>query len=159
MVTNFEYGYEQNIRDKVAGKAAGQLTDYEVTKANRYASDIINSVLDKPDGFDIVVEQEGPTPEPGTITSTQPFANSISAIAEKLAAQSLRFDFNEQELKSKAEWKQSMDELLEIKKSLAKIGGIVVSSKTIASSTPVTYPSNPDASFISGVRKKVNLWN
>lgn len=158
MVTNFEYGYEQNIKDKVAGKASTQLTAYEVTKANRYASDIINSVLDKPDGFQITVEQTGPTPTPGTITSTQPFANGISAIAEKLAAQSLRFDFNEQELKSKAEWQQAMDELLEIKASLAKLGS-VTSTKTIAGSTPSTYPANLNANFVSGVRPHGSVFN
>jgi hypothetical protein len=158
MVINFEYGYEQNIKDKVAGKASGQLTAYEVTKANRYASDVINATLDRPGGFQITVEQTGPTPAAGTITSTEPFANSISAIAEKLAAQSLRFDFNEQEAKSKVEWRQAMDELLEIKASLSKLG-TVTSTKTIAYSKPSTFPSDPNASFISGVRKKVTFWN
>jgi hypothetical protein len=156
MVTNFEYGYEQNIKDRVAGKASTQLTTAELTKANRYASEVINAALDKPTGFDIVVTQTGGGA--GTITSNEPFANAISAIAEKLAAQALRFDFNKQEEKSNVEWKQAMAELAEIKASLAKLG-TVVTTKTIASFTPSTYPSNPKANFISGVRKKVTFWN
>jgi hypothetical protein len=156
MVTNFEYGYEQNIKDRVAGKASTQLTPQELTKANRYASEVINAALDKPEGFGIVVTQTGGGA--GTITSNEPFANSISAIAEKLAAQALRFDFNEQEEKSKVEWKQAMDELAEIKKSLAKLN-VVTSEKTIASFTPSTFPSNANANFISGVRKRLLFFN
>jgi hypothetical protein len=149
MVTNREYGYEQNIKDKVAGKASGQITTYELTKANRYAGDIIYSITDY--DFVISVNQSN-----GTITSDEKFANAISAIAEKLAAQLLRYDFNEQVVKSKAEYEQAEKELMDIKKNL---GLVTSSSKTIASSTPLTNPSNPTAPFISGVRKKVYLWN
>jgi hypothetical protein len=158
MVTNFEYGYESNIKDKVAGKGSQQLTAYEVTKANRYASEIINSVLDRPAGFVISVNQSTTIPPGGEITSTEPYANSISAIAEKLGTQLLRYDFNEQVAKSESEWTQAMAELAEIKKSLSKLG-TVTSTKTVVAGTKVTYPSNPDASFISGVRRRTVFWN
>ena len=152
-INNFEYGYVNAIKGKVAGKASGQLTPEELTKANRYASDIINVEFDTPEGVDIHVNQTN-----GEITGTAPFANAISSIADKLGAQLLRGNFNEQEVKTKLEWQQAMDELAKIKMSMAKIGGVVVSSKTIAGSTPSTYPSNPNAAFISGVRKPVTRW-
>src|SRR5262245_25840147 len=119
MVTNFEYGYETNIKDKVGGKAGQQLTAHELTKANRYASDIINVETERNEGWAITVNQTN-----GTITSTEPFANAISAIAEKLAAQMLRNDFTEQEAKTKLEWQQAMDELARIKANLAKLVNI-----------------------------------
>lgn len=149
MVTNREYGYEQNIKDKVGGKASTQLTAAELTKANRYAGDIIYSITDY--DFQITVDQNN-----GNITSNEKFANGISAIAEKLAAQLLRYDFNEQEAKSEKEYQQAMMELMEIKKNL---GLVTTSSKTIAGSTPNTYPSNENALFISGVRKHTIFWN
>lgn len=156
-MTDYIYGWNDEIKRKVAGRASTQLEAASIEKANRYGSEIINSETDRVSGgWDITVDQNT-----GQLTTTEPFAYAISAIADKLAAQLLRGNFNEQEVKTKLEWQQAMDELASIKASVAKMesGGGVVSGKTIAYSKPSTYPSNPDAQFISGVRKKVVYWN
>lgn len=149
-----QYGWNDLIKLRVAGKASQQLTTDELDAANMYASDIVDVETDRINtdpllgGWDITINQTN-----GDMTTTEPFAQAIARITEKIAGQSLRFDFDKQEMKSSKEYEQAMMELAQIKIALGKLG-YLVSTKTVVSTRAATNPMNPDAPYVSGIRRR-----
>jgi hypothetical protein len=149
-----QYGWNDLIKGRVAGQASQTLTTDELDYANMYASDIVDVETDRVNinpllgGWDIRVNQTN-----GDITTTEPFAMAISSITNKIAGQSLRFGFDKQEMKSSKEYEQAMMELAQIKIALGKLG-YLVSTKTVTYTRYSTNPSDPDAPYVSGIRRR-----
>lgn len=139
------YSNPERVKDRVGGNASKQLNAAEIDQAQDF-SDLF---IDLKTGRSWV----GTTDVNGDFVSTgnEKFGDKIGSIAELVAGLYLRYDFNEQEMKSDKEYILAVDMAMEIKNYYGNLGllGTTLAVEFVAHQT---NPLNPSAKIISGVR-------
>src|SRR4249919_736590 len=140
------YGNPERIKERIPGSAATQVTAEGFQRSNEYAK----AVVDIESGH----EWTGTVDGNGNFISTEPFGFAIPSLSEQISASYIRYDFNEMEAKSDQEYINAVQILNGIRGNYTELGLLVTGGNITVGTRPVTYPTNPNGVFISGLSRK-----
>jgi hypothetical protein len=140
------YGNPERIKERIPGSAATQVTPEGMKRANEYGK----VVVDLESGH----EWTGTIDTNNNFISTEPYGYAIPALSEQISASYIRYDFNEMEAKSDQEFINAVNILHTLRATYTELGLLVTGGNTTVGTRSITYPSNPNGVYISGLSRK-----